>query len=770
MSRFVPTKAIAQASSDERRPAPPRRRGVLLVSTGSPQNPDAASVRRYLAEFLSDPLVVRLPTGLRWFQGAFGRLIARFRAKRSAEMYQSIWTDRGSPLKVIMAEQVSALAAVLPDGWHVFVGMRYGRPRIADALQEIEAAGIEELVVVPMYPQFSRTTTGTVVKELYRALRQTSLHINVAMRTTWYDDVGYINAQARHIAEYAASNDLKPEDTHLLFSAHGLPVSYVKNGDPYAGYVNRTVRLVTERLGWPEDRSSLAYQSRLGPAEWLKPDIKETLAQLIQANEKKVLVCPISFPVDCLETLKEIDIRYRAVFEAHGGEFHSCPALNTYEPFISALKNLVLKGPQAATFLGEQNTPLIAPEPEEEPADGGLDSLVMIGVSLRNRVGSGRGPRLLYSEPHELCRVKKPHGGIHAFLQKVREEGGAREALVWNTCHRLEFYGWLENTDDPAGRECVIARIRHQLLGSEPEGLNVNVLFGADVWHHLMRTVSGLNSGLPGDAEVVEQLRTAHRTAEQSNMAGPRLRYLVDEAITLAHHVRAETAWGRYDPGYCYAALRRIHKAAGLQLADCRHVVVGGSTTSCSVLHTLCERFDVPRRQTTLVYRGHRGGQMKLLRNAIGSGKRLRAQSYSEGTVVAAIADADVVYFGIDRDQPVLSADDLRGARDFAERPLTIIDFNTFGSTSDVETLEGVTVWDARQLEQEVAAYAEAICAEEWFAGAVEEAEMWIEQHSPTSVTSRLRLPCAGDGEIARPQCRNCRLAAQEVAAGSNAL
>jgi len=394
----------------------------------------------------------------------------------------------------------------------------------------------------------------------------------------------------------------------------------------------------------------------------------------------------------------------------------------------------------------------------------------MIGVSLQNRLGPGRGPRLGYSEPGPFCCVKKPHDEVYTLLQALRSQEGLREAFVWNTCHRFELYGWLEKADAPAGG-CVVARIRKRLFDPDPEGLVINVLIGHQAWHHLVRTVAGLNSGLPGDRDVVEQLQTAHRLAEASGTAGPRSRRLVNEAVALAEEMRAQTAWGRLDPGYCFASLSRICDLSGLCPAVCRHLVIGGSTTSCSILHTLHERFGVDRRQMTLVYRSHGGGRIKLLRKAIGNGARLRTHSYTEQAVLRAVADADVVFFGIDRDTPVLDAGDLRGLRDFAQRPLTVIDFNTLGSTSGLETLRGVNVWTAARLEDEVAAYAETMCAARPFAEAVHEVEDWIARREPKPAAMSLDLPCIVEGRdrSGHPDCIGCRLAVQEVIAEVNA-
>ncbi|MEE9296277.1 MAG: ferrochelatase, partial [Phycisphaerae bacterium] len=516
------------------------------------------------------------------------------------------------------------------------------------------------------------------------------------------------------------------------------------------------------------------FQSRLGPTRWLGPDTKERLAELAEMGEKRVLVCPISFTVDCLETLEEIGLRYREILAAKGGQLYLCPCLNTYKPFIAALKNLVLHGSQPMTswgcgtgfpagqVTGWKACPTLlssasVDESEMETTDADLKSLVMIGASLPNRVGTGRGPRLHYSDPDELCCVKKSHEEVHAFLEKIRAEGSVREAFVWNTCHRFEFYGWLKNPEDVPDRECVIGRTWHQLFPEVPDALRVNVLFESQAWHHLMRTVAGLNSGLPGDRDVTAQLQTAQRLADHAGTGGPRSRRLVERAVAMERELRNETAWGRYDPGYCLAAFSRIRKATGLKPAECRYTAIGGSTTSRSVLEMLSDAFDVPKRQMTIVYRGHKGGQMKLLRAAIGNGKRVRVQSYGEPAVIRAIAQSDVVFFGTDRDEPVLDAQSLRQARDFTQRPLIIIDFNTFGSTSGVETIEGVTVWKADRLEQEVGAYADAMCAQEDFIHAAREADAWIESRMPELSTPYFEPPCKRAGGASPPVCRHCQ-------------
>jgi ferrochelatase len=733
-----------------------RKPAALLVNVGSPDAPDVPSVRRYLTEFLRDPFVIQLPALLRWCQPWLARFIAHRRAPHSAEKYRSIWTPEGSPLRVIMEQQATELRQLLPCNWKVFTAMRYGHPSIQETVQAIVAEGIEELVVVPLYPQYSRTTTGTVIQELYSVLKASGAHINVTARTTWYDDAGYANAQARLIADYAAEHGLDPQNSILLYSAHGLPVAYVERGDPYDSQLKRSIEIVTERLGWPVNRTRVGYQSRMGPADWLKPDTTEVLTQLATSGEKNVLLCPISFAVDCLETLEEIDIRYKQHYEGLGGRLHRCPALNTSGHFITAMKNLVTHGPRSVTRWTGRSLLAAAEQTISPPrkSEDQLQRLFMVGVSLPGRIGPGGGPRLVYSDADQLRSVKKGSEHVQTLLMQLQTDGHVSEAMVWNTCHRFEFYGWLE--EDEIDRACTVARIRRDMLGDETGEVRVNILLGAWAWHHMMRTVIGLNSGLPGDTDIVEQFQNAYRLSERAGTTGPRLKSLVDEAIGLSRSAQAETAWGRESSGYCYAALSRVQHCIDLKLANCRHVVIGGSATSRSVLQALFERFEAHERDTTLVYRSHQGGQTKLLRKAIGNGRRLRVDTYASREIINAIADADVVYFGIDSERPVLTADQLRGLRDFTARPLQIVDFNTAGSTDGVEEIPGVRLWTARQLEAEVEAFADEMCAGDQFSKRVQEAEAWMMERTPPATTPLPDLPCVRDGCAANPRCGQC--------------
>ncbi len=692
------------------------RRGVLLINLGTPDEPDVASVRRYLTEFLGDPSVIQLPTGFGWLTGLLGKTIARFRAAKSAEAYSQIWTDRGSPLKVITEDQTEALQAVMPPGWKVFYAMRYGSPSIAKVLRDVREAGIKELVIVSMYPQYSGPTTGTAQREVSKCLLEVPHQFEVTTRMVWNDDHGYIKAQTALIASYAKSEGLTPENSFLLFSTHGLPTSYVRAGDPYPEQIARTVALVGHQLGWPADRMSLAYQSRLGPVEWLTPATDTVLTDLTCAGEKNILVCPISFTVDCLETIEEIGLRYREDVEATGAALHLCPALNTFPPFINALKHLVLQG--ATPMTNSVATPRSAePTTTLTAGDDHIESLMMVGVSAAGRLGHGLGPDLAHVPAGVLQQIKRPQREVPKLLKQIRAASGLSEAFLWNTCHRFELYGW--------GNSETAEAVKQQLFRAGlPDGLTVNVLRGRDALHHLLRTAMGLNSHLPGERDVLDQLKAAHRLAACAGASGSRASRLLADMTKLDEELRSDTAWRTMDLDYCTAAFSRIVSSGQADFHKGRVVVIGGSTTSAAALRTLRNRYDVPAEQLTILYRGHKhGGQIKLLRQAIGTGLRLRIESYDEPRVRRIISEADLLIFGLDRKEPIITAAQLQGARDFTNQPLTVFDFNMFGSTVGLDEIDGVTVFNAKHLHTEVETFANEICERADFAEAVETVE-----------------------------------------------
>jgi ferrochelatase len=316
---------------------------IILLNLGTPASPQVSDVRRYLAEFLGDPEVISLLRGWKWATPLLGKLIAFFRASQSAANYAQIWTEQGSPLLNISRQQAALLEEELGSRFKVWIAMRYGKPTLTVVFDEVSQAGINEVVLLPMYPHYSGTTTGTALKQAYRLLAQCDSGWKIHPLVSWHDYPPYLDAQAQVIQDYVTTHQLSPETSVLLFSAHGLPVSYMTAGDPYQTELTASIEGITSRLSWSADRIRTAYQSHLGPVAWLQPSTEQTLRDLAIQGVKSVVVCPVSFMVDCIETIHELGIEYRKLFEVElGGKLWLIPALNTAPVFIQALKSLVV--------------------------------------------------------------------------------------------------------------------------------------------------------------------------------------------------------------------------------------------------------------------------------------------------------------------------------------------------------------------------------------------------------------------------------------------
>lgn len=318
-----------------------QRTGVLLTNLGTPDAPTPAAVRRYLAEFLSDPRVVEIPRPL-WRIILHG-IILRTRPRRSAEAYAKVWGDSGSPLLHIATMQRDALAAMLHarmgPGCEVALAMRYGQPSIASVLEQLRQKNVRKLLVLPLYPQYSATTTAATIDEVTRVLRRWRWIPELRTINQYHDRGGYIGALWQSITRFWTANG---HGDKLLFSFHGIPEQNLRNGDPYHCQCHATARLVAERLNLSDDKWAISFQSRLGRAQWLRPYTDDVLTQWANAGTKRVdVVCP-GFSADCLETLEEVAIGYRELFQREGGgDLHYVPALNTDDAHIEFLANLV---------------------------------------------------------------------------------------------------------------------------------------------------------------------------------------------------------------------------------------------------------------------------------------------------------------------------------------------------------------------------------------------------------------------------------------------
>lgn len=309
---------------------------MLLANLGTPASTSVADVRRYLREFLGDPLVVRAPRWIWWC--VLNGIILPFRAPRSAELYRNIWTHEGSPLLVHSRAQARALAGRLGAGQPLALGMRYGEPSLESGLRELARAGCARVLLLPMFPQESSTTTGTLVERARTLARALGLELDTL--PPFHSHPAYVAALARSVREAAPEGPA----LHHVFSFHGLPASYVASGDPYLGHCQATAKLLAAELGLSAGGWSLAFQSRFGPQRWLEPYLEPRLVELAAQHPRVVLVTP-GFLADCLETLEELGLRARERFrEAGGQELRLVPCLNERPDFIEALERILREG------------------------------------------------------------------------------------------------------------------------------------------------------------------------------------------------------------------------------------------------------------------------------------------------------------------------------------------------------------------------------------------------------------------------------------------
>jgi protoporphyrin/coproporphyrin ferrochelatase len=316
--------------------------GVLLFNLGGPETLD--EVRPFLYNLFSDPEIIRIKSD--FVRRMLARFIVLIRQRKSRALYRQI--GGGSPLRKITESQAAALAAALSARnfpARVYVGMRCWNPGIDEAVENILRDGISRLLLLPLFPQYSVATTGSCLKHFHLLDKKAGLssRIRILEIQQWFDDPLYLESMAALIRDAAREFPGRKENIHLLYSAHSIPVRYLSEGDPYLEQTRQSVALINERLGNTYS-STLAFQSRVGPVEWLGPSTSDVLRELGKNGKTAVLVVPVSFVSDHIETLQEIDISYREIAAKAGiREFRRVPSLNLYPAFIGALADLVLK-------------------------------------------------------------------------------------------------------------------------------------------------------------------------------------------------------------------------------------------------------------------------------------------------------------------------------------------------------------------------------------------------------------------------------------------
>lgn len=339
MTSVVPletAKPVAQ-------PAMPRV-GVLLINLGTPDTADARGVRVYLKEFLSDARVIE-DQGLIW-KLVLNGIILNTRPRAKARDYQKIWnTERNeSPLKTITRSQSDKLAAALSNHAHVVVdwAMRYGNPSIKAGIDGLIARGCERILTVPLYPQYSASTSATVCDEVFRVLSQMRSQPTLRVTPPYYEDEAYIDALATSIEAHLSTLSFEPE--LIVASFHGMPKSYVDKGDPYQSHCVATTEALRRRMKLDDTKLLLTFQSRFGFDEWLQPYTDKTMERLAKEGVRRIAVVTPGFSADCLETLEEIAQENAEIFEHNGGEqFSAIPCLNDSVPGMDVIRTLVLR-------------------------------------------------------------------------------------------------------------------------------------------------------------------------------------------------------------------------------------------------------------------------------------------------------------------------------------------------------------------------------------------------------------------------------------------
>lgn len=321
------------------------RIGVIVAQLGTPDSPTPSGVRRFLREFLSDRRVIDYPP-LVWLPILYS-MILTFRPFRSAKLYQRIWREDGSPLMIYTLKQVAGLQQRLGDQYMVVPGMTYGNPSMKHAVETLERAGIDRIVVLPMFPQYSSTTTASVYDTVYRAAagrpHENKRHVP-ALRFVppYYDHPGYIEAMAELLRAEVAQWGQTPD--RYLFTFHGNPERYDRTGDPYRGQCEATAGYLAAALGLRDDQWLITFQSRFGPEEWLQPYTDETIEHLAHEGVERLLVFPPGFTADCLETVDELGNEGLEEWEGAGGKpegYHLAACLNDNPRFLDTLAQII---------------------------------------------------------------------------------------------------------------------------------------------------------------------------------------------------------------------------------------------------------------------------------------------------------------------------------------------------------------------------------------------------------------------------------------------
>jgi ferrochelatase len=319
----------------------PTQTGILLVNLGTPDEPTAPAVRRYLKQFLSDQRVVEIWKPLWWL--ILNGIILNTRPKKTAKKYESIWRKDGSPLRAITERQAQMLRGYLGEQtgvkFPVVAAMRYGNPSIQAGIDQLKAQHCDRILVLPLYPQYAASTTASTLDEIGRVLANIRNVPAIRFVRSFHDHPAYVKAMAKNVmAEWTKIGRPDFKQDKLVMSFHGLPKFHLDKGDPYHCQCYKSARLVAEELGVKDGDYVVTFQSRFGRAEWLQPYTDKTMEKLGKAGTRRLDIIAPGFAADCLETLEELALENRNVFlEAGGREYHYIPVANDTQAFVEAL-------------------------------------------------------------------------------------------------------------------------------------------------------------------------------------------------------------------------------------------------------------------------------------------------------------------------------------------------------------------------------------------------------------------------------------------------
>jgi glutamyl-tRNA reductase len=352
---------------------------------------------------------------------------------------------------------------------------------------------------------------------------------------------------------------------------------------------------------------------------------------------------------------------------------------------------------------------------------GDLRGVLMVGVCLENVVGSGCGPELKYVSPGMLRSVKLTHPEVSSRLRTIRNLGVSQDCWIWNTCNRFEVYVFYQ--DDPSP---ILRYLVETFFGSisAPEE-SLNVLWEEEATHHLLRTLVGLNSGLPGESDVEKQLESAISASEHIGVLTKDGQHFVESLVEAGNRKRSATEWRRFTPSYCEAALDGVFAKVGREaVADGPIAIVGSSTTSRTCVEILENHFGIAPNNITVYHRCHgKDGQMKMIRRVSNGCNRVRVEDYTSPEVLMAVSKSSMTIFGIDRHEPILTAREVESFGMGNGSNLVCVDFNTFGSTQGIADMEGIAFFGAEDLEEEVREYARRMVGDPRVCDAIGEIE-----------------------------------------------